>query len=230
MRPVCGASEAPNSRLSNFLSRVIDDYCNVAKIETECRSGEEMKAAFESFNEEEDGTRKNCNIISMDVKALFPSMEWDEIDVAVRELIETSDRDVEGVDWHELGKYLSVSMTTTEIKKEKLQHVIPKRKDETNRAISVAYLCNKQNENKWLQARTPGYRQKKKMIGIAVAKGVRVCMENHVYKVGDRVFLQKSGGPIGLELTGAVSRAFMKRWDRLYLERARQAGKSTKDM
>ena len=62
------------------------------------------------------------------------------------------------------------------------------------------------------------------MVGIAIAKGVRVCIENHVYKVGDRIFLQKSGGPIGLELTGAVSRAFMKRWDRLYLERVRQAG------
>ena len=224
VRPVCGASEAPNSRLSHFLSRVINDYCNVAKIETECRSGEEMKAAFERFNGEEEDARMNCKIISMDVKALYPSMEWDEIDIAVRELIETSDKDVEGVDWQELGKYLAVNMTTEEIVEERLQHVIPKRREETNRKISVAYLCNKQNEDKWLPARTPGFRQKKKMIGIAVAKGVRVCMENHVYKVGDRVFLQKSGGPIGLELTGAVSRAFMKRWDRLYLERARQAG------
>ena len=224
VRPVCGASEAPNSRLSHFLSLVINDYCNVAKIDTECRSSEEMKAAFEKFNGGEEDAREGSKIISMDVKALYPSMEWDEIGRAVRELIENSEKDVEGVDWHELGKYLAVNMTAGEIAEENLQHVIPKRKEGSNRKITVAYLCNKQNEDKWLPARIPGYRQKKKMIGIAVASGVRVCMENHVYRVGDRVFLQKSGGPIGLELTGAVSRAFMRRWDRLYLERAKQAG------
>ena len=53
VRPVCGAREAPNARLSNFLLRVINDYCNVAEIDSECRSGEEMKAAFEHFNEED---------------------------------------------------------------------------------------------------------------------------------------------------------------------------------
>ena len=39
-----------------------------------------------------------------------------------------------------------------------------------------------------------------------------------------KVYLQSEGGPIGLELTGAVSRPFMARWDRLYLERVEQAG------
>ena len=49
-------------------------------------------------------------------------------------------------------------------------------------------------------------------------------MENHVYCMGDRIFLQKAGGPIGLELTGAVSRAFVASWDRLYLAKVRKAG------
>ena len=49
-------------------------------------------------------------------------------------------------------------------------------------------------------------------------------MESHVYCLGDKVYLQLSGGPIGLELTGAVSRPFMARWDRLYLESVEKAG------
>ena len=49
------------------------------------------------------------------------------------------------------------------------------------------------------------------MIGIAVSEGVKVCMSNHTYCVGDKVYLQTAGGPIGLELTGAVSRPFMAR-------------------
>ena len=225
VRPVCGANEAPNSRLSNFLSRVLNDYCNVAEIKTECRSTEEMKAAFEKFNnEEEDISKKKCKVISMDVKALYPSMEWDEIDKAVRELIETSEKDIEEVDWFETGKYLVVEMSEEEIRKEKLKTALPKRKGDNKRKITVAYLCNKQNEDKWIPAKEPSTMQKKRMLAIAVTKGVRACMENHVYKVGDRTFHQRSGGPIGLELTGAASRAFMKRWDRLYLERAQQAG------
>ena len=49
-------------------------------------------------------------------------------------------------------------------------------------------------------------------------------MANHTYKVGDQSYLQTEGGAIGLELTGAVSRAFMDRWDRLYLQKVRKAG------
>ena len=40
------------------------------------------------------------------------------------------------------------------------------------------------------------------------------------------MYHQTQGGPIGLELTGAVSRPFMMHWDRLYLDRVRKAGVS----
>ena len=62
------------------------------------------------------------------------------------------------------------------------------------------------------------------MIALAVSHGVKACMKNHLYKVGDQIYLQKDGGPIGLELTGAASRAFMWRWDQMYLKKARKAG------
>ena len=38
------------------------------------------------------------------------------------------------------------------------------------------------------------------------------------------MYLQTSGGPIGLELTGAVSRPFMMKWDKLYLDKVKKAG------
>ena len=70
-----------------------------------------------------------------------------------------------------MGRYLAVCLSKEEIERENLQHVIPKRKVETGRDISVAYLCNKTNEDKWLDARIPGARQKKKMIALTVARG-----------------------------------------------------------
>ena len=224
VRPVCGANQAPNSRFSNFLSRIVNDYADKANFKTECRSGEEMKAAFEEYNKMNKDVREQCCIISMDVRALYPSMEWSEIMTAVREMIENSDEVVENVDWVEMGKYLAVTMEEEQIEKEGLRSVIPKRKVETGRKIGVAYLNDKKNADKWMDAESPGDGQKKKMLGLVVAEGVRTCMANHVYCMGDRIFLQSEGGPIGLELTGAVSRPFMARWDRLYLERVQQAG------
>ena len=49
-------------------------------------------------------------------------------------------------------------------------------------------------------------------------------MSSHTYRVGDEIFLQSSGGPIGLGLTGAVARPFMLRWDRLYLKLVKKSG------
>ena len=62
----------------------------------------------------------------------------------------------------------------------------------------------------------PGKNQKKRMLGLAIAKGVQERMANHTYKVGDKTYLQQEGGQIGLELTGAVSRAFIWKWDKIF--------------
>ena len=133
VRPVCGASDSPNSRLSNFLSRIINDFADRIDIQTECRSSEEMKAAFEQYNTEEGNTKRRCQVISMDVKALYPSMEVEEVYKAIREMVESSEDQPDGVDWLEVGKYLAVTMTKEEIDKEGLVHVLPKRKKGPNR-------------------------------------------------------------------------------------------------
>ena len=46
----------------------------------------------------------------------------------------------------------------------------------------------------------------------------------HTYKVADDIYQQLAGGSIGLELTGAVARPFMLRWDQLYKDKAKKAG------
>ena len=80
-------------------------------------------------------------IVSMDIKALFPSMKWVDIIKAVRDMIEESDMNIEDVDWHEVGKYLVVMLSKDEIEQEGLNHVVPKRK--RNRNITINYLQEK---------------------------------------------------------------------------------------
>ena len=62
------------------------------------------------------------------------------------------------------------------------------------------------------------------MSSLAVSFGVNSALSNHTYCVRDQSYLQMSGGPIGLQLTGAVSRAFMMRWDRMYLTKVKRSG------
>ena len=49
-------------------------------------------------------------------------------------------------------------------------------------------------------------------------------LSQHTYKVGDVLYLQTKGGPIGLELTGAFSRPFMMFWDKRYLKMVDESG------
>ena len=108
----------------------------------------------------------------MDVKALYPSMSWDEIVKSVKWIILKSDMQVEDVNWLEVGKYLAVMMNKEEIVEEGLEYVIPKREGIRLRNITINYLRQKKNNSKWLPARRPGVRQKKKMLALAVGYGV----------------------------------------------------------
>ena len=115
-------------------------------------------------------------------------------------------------------------MTEQEIEREGLKNVIPKRRGVRLRRISINYLQQKKNADKWLPARRPGVRQKKNMLALAISYGVYTALSSHTYCVGDVQFLQMSGGPIGLELTGGVSQAYMLRWDKLYLKKVKRVG------
>ena len=64
----------------------------------------------------------------MDVKAVYPSMGWDEIVKSVKRLIINGDRTIDNVNWFKIGKYLAIVMTPIEISAESLDHVIPKRR------------------------------------------------------------------------------------------------------
>jgi hypothetical protein len=95
VRPICGACETPNSTFSHFLSRIIGNYADSMENSQECTSSEEMRAALEKFNELDKMVREKCVLFRMDVKALYHSMEWDEIVVAVKEMIETSSMEID---------------------------------------------------------------------------------------------------------------------------------------
>ena len=67
------------------------------------------------------------------------------------------------------------------------------------------------------------------MVALAIKTGNKVVMKNHLYQFHGEVYLQHEGGPIGLELTGAVARVFMLWWlDGRLLEKVRELTEKAK--
>ena len=53
----------------------------------------------------------------MNVKALYPSMQWEDIVIAVKEMIEMSGLEIENVNWREVSKYIAVMVPAEVIEK-----------------------------------------------------------------------------------------------------------------
>ena len=109
-----------------------------------------MKAAFCEFNKLSPDMRKAVKVVSMDVKALYPSMKWNGIVEAVRTMVENSKLKVDNVNRKELARYLAIVMTQREVYLEGLQHVIPKRRKRSARKVTIRYLRIMSTGRNWL--------------------------------------------------------------------------------
>ena len=70
-------------------------------------------------------------------------MSWSEIVKSVKWMIQNSEMKVANVDWHEVGKYLAVTMAPEDIAAEGLVNVIPTRQGLRLRKITINYLKQK---------------------------------------------------------------------------------------
>ena len=81
------------------------------------------------------------------------------------------------------------------------------------------------DDGKWVQATDrPDDQQRKLMLALAVSEGVRAVVGNHTYMVGDDIYLQTTGSPIGLDISSPISRAVMMLFDKLFLKKLREEG------
>ena len=201
VRPVCAANTAPNSRLSHFLSMIINDFMDAENHAGEVRSSEEMRALFDAANRQ-TGCKKKTRVVSQDVKGLYPAMSRKQSMLSVIEMIENSGVVVKNVNVEEAVRFIAVMFTPEEIKKHGLENVIPAREKKTTRQLTINCL---KTFGGWLPAAcVPNEVQKQKILALVVAAGVDMVFANHCYRVGDKFYLQTDGGPIGLELAGAV--------------------------
>ena len=123
-----------------------------------------------------------------------------------------------------MTRYVAIHTTPEEVEDEGLKDVIPLRVKKSRRKLTMNCLKAKTADTDWLPATPPDNNQKRKLFGLVMAIGIDIIMSNHTYLLGDQVFLQSDGGPIGLDGSGAIARVVMLWFDELYLDKVKSEG------
>ena len=215
-RPVCGGDVSYNKRLSHLMSRILTDVYVGER--TVCASTEELLAEVDILNER--GITNRHIVGSMDVEALYPSLDIDFTIEKVCELLYDSKVDIEGIDYKELSLYLSLVKTDEELQTLGIQEVCPKRRSRRGPRPNITGCgTNEDKEERhkpWIfpDISRIGLGMKRKLLVEAVRVVLKVLLETHTYDFAGEIRRQKEGGAIGMEITGVVAQIFMVWWDK----------------
>ena len=113
VRPVCGGNAAYNSKFSHLISSILKHVWK--DCDTACENTEEILAEVRDLNKR--GIEGDVVIGSLDVKALYPSLDIEFTAEIVAKEFRESAFEVEGVDTKELGLYLPLNKTEEQLKK-----------------------------------------------------------------------------------------------------------------
>ena len=131
------------------------------------------------------------------------------------------------MDVDEVSLYLAIVAERQEIRESGLEAVVKRWRHEGSgrgrrpgiTSAGVMGGKSQRNNSKFLPAdRLPNQEEERKMVALAIKKGVQTVMKSHLYVSEGRVYRQSEGGPIGLQVTGAIAKAFMLWWDQRLMQ------------
>ena len=216
VRPVCGAKDCGTRRASYLqcllFSRLLSGE------ETNCKSTEELLQEFERVNREED-VQKTWVVGSLDVDALYPSLDIERCaEVVSRKLFE-SDITFKGLSWKEIALYLRFHMSEDAIVENHYGKYLPQRKRKRGRKPEFHASGSDMNASvrhgPWrFPRRKPSNLMTRRMFCAAMKLMIVKTMSLHDFRFDGKVYRQKGGGSIGLDLTGVISDIYMCEWDK----------------
>lgn len=185
---------------------------------------------FEKVNTDRDADDRWV-VGSLDVDSLYPSLDVEVCSLVVAKELMESDVVLDNLCWREIALYLQYQIDletldcwTALLEVEDVGEWCPQRRNARGRPptfeASGSSTVKETRFEPWVFPEgSPGDSVVRTMFSIAVGVMVRRTMELHDFCIDGRIFRQKKGGSIGLDLTGVVSDIFMCRWDRMLLER-----------
>ena len=162
--------------------------------------------------------REDYTIVGNDVEALFPSLT--DIDSAriAREAVVNSDLKFENVDVSAALKYLKLCGGEDHVREIGLGKVAPRWLGQRSDLLTLGGEALSE-ENKWSKVRREFTEHEKRVIIARVIEtAVLICMSTHIYSFGPDLFLQCSGGPIGMRFTASLASIVMKEWDKAWMQ------------
>ena len=199
-----------------------------------CESTEDILAEIQELNEKDSasiGQNEKLVVGSLDVKALYPSIDVNFAAEVVAEELYRSDVKIseESVDIEELGLYIVLNEDERELDRIGLREHCPTRISSRGRKPNVTGQANSSREKRskiWRPPKNPNPDERvlKRMLCKALTIGIKKVMEAHVYKFDGKIRKQRKGGAIGLEMTGELAGVFMMWWDRRMRESLRENG------
>ena len=124
---------------------------------------------------------------------------------------------------HPTEHHIAVNTTHIELDSLGLTQVCPKRTTNRGPKPTVKSLIPKEaakrNKNWSSPEQAPNDLQKREMIIRALHIAIKFIMKNHTYTFGNQIRKQSNGGPIGVDITGAIAQIFMMWWDKEFKTR-----------
>ena len=222
-RPVCGANVSSSRRISNFLSMILKPFLNAST--TSCESTKDLLSQVSLAN-----CRKNLDkaiIGSMDVKALYPSINVDFAVERCLEIIKESDTEFNNIDTDELGLFIALTSTKENPVPTAVQNLCPTREKSQGKPTLTGTVLGKSYGSRWSGWRKCdkqpfSTQQIHEMVTFALGTTLRTVLKNHIYTFNNKCYKQLEGGAIGVAIAGDVAVLFMSWWDKELLQRLSQ--------
>ena len=132
---------------------------------------------------------------------MYPSLDVKIVSQELYNIVLHSKLDITGLDWETLSIFLGHKVDKEILNQLGLTPIMPTQKRSPKSPLDKeAYQWS---EN------VPDSTQKQIMLALLAKQLVIFIMTNHTYTVGDEIFLQLLGGPIGLDFTRVLARLIM---------------------
>ena len=161
----------------------------------------------------------NIVIAGADFEALFPSLSDLESARIAGKAVRESCVKFDSIDYSAALKYLTVVGGVSHLRENGLGRYVPKWTGGRPDLLTVGGEAFEDKDNKWRVPIVPMNSEvQKKVISLVVETAIIVCMGTHVYSFGDKIFLQRAGGPIGMRFTASLANLVMKKWDQKWTQ------------
>jgi hypothetical protein len=141
-RPVCGCEDCATKRVSYLLCQILKPL--VSDSATHCDSTQKLLSRIDELNDDEDLQLNDRHVIgSLDIVALYPSLDIEKCASVVQEKLYESEITFANLQWKEIMLYLRYMMTDEQLRERQLYNHAPK-KMETRTPTTVPCIRKQQ--------------------------------------------------------------------------------------